>query len=554
MWRGANWIGAAALAFSSVTLSAPAHAQDLDAPALGYNLAALRDWSAAQPFIDLMRTARPWVGNREGAWGAVNHKELVARGVIGENGLPRAVPFDVEALVSILAWDKSDRVSEGLRAARAGDYVLRYRGDGDLRVSGDVRVTSQSTGEIRFTNRAGGPIIIELRATDGGLDALTLTRAEDAAKLDGGMMFDPDWIAAIDDARTVRVMDWLAVNVDPASKAAQRVKSATAREIVTLCNLIGADPWVSIPNHWREARVRRFAREMRDTLDPNLSIRVEFSNETWNGLFPVHADLSVLSEAEWGARDPIGYGAKAATEMAMLWEEVFAEVATPKPALINVLSGQAANPDVLRQMLEASAWKHAEPERFSSPAAHFEEIAIASYFGAHVLRGETNVRDAVAALDRGQLDVWLNAALIDPARQSSLPDAAKNWRAHADLAAEFGMRLVAYEGGQHLQPVAHNLSAEDLHRLMSALADYMRGEAIAGHYATAWELWMEIGDGPFMHYNDVSAPSLHGVWGARSYVGDETPRAAMLDKLNAEASQAGVLPRCDCYSGARDQR
>ncbi|WP_417250395.1 hypothetical protein [Celeribacter sp.] len=547
-------MGAGLICFAGV--AAPAHAEasgvGLDAPALAYNLAPLRDWEAAQPFINLMRTVRPWVGNAGGTWGAVSHSDLREAGVFDASGWPRFVPEGVEALVSILAWNSDEGTLDGLKASRAGDYVLRYRGAGALTVSGDVRVTKRAGGEIRFTNPEGGPIILTITETDPAgegdwLRDITLMRAEDVPLYEVGAVFDPDWVKAIRDARVLRFMNWLGTNVEPTRGGYEEFRPATAQEIVALSNHVGADPWITVPHYWNETQTRAFARELRDGLDPTLTLRVEFSNEVWNGIFPVHQWAKRAAQAEWGEEATLGYAAKAATEMALLWEEEFAARSGPKPALVNVLSGQTANPDVLRQLIDGEAWQSAEPSRFAPPASVFEEIAIASYVGGQIMHGPENGRAALAALDRGGLSEWMTERLFDADQEGGLVRAHANWQAHADLARARGVKLVAYEGGQHLMPAGTGLEREDVDRLTAAIGDYLRSAEMANVYAEMWERWMDLGAGPFMHYSEMSRPSRHGHWGLRAYTGDASPRVQTLDRFNAEASAARVLPACDCY-------
>jgi len=55
-------------------------------------LAPVTDWSVQQPFLDIMKTARPWLGHRPGQFGGMEYEELVEGGHLDPNGWPRRRP------------------------------------------------------------------------------------------------------------------------------------------------------------------------------------------------------------------------------------------------------------------------------------------------------------------------------------------------------------------------------------------------------------------------------------------------------------------------------
>ena len=62
------------------TQAQAAHA--MDNPALAIGLSGVADWSTQNPFIDLMKTARPWIGHRPGQHGGMDFEALQAGGYI----------------------------------------------------------------------------------------------------------------------------------------------------------------------------------------------------------------------------------------------------------------------------------------------------------------------------------------------------------------------------------------------------------------------------------------------------------------------------------------
>lgn len=534
--------------------------EGLDNPTLAYNLSAPRDWGSAPPFLDLMRVARPWVGHAGPTWAALKHEDLVARGVFDADGWPTRLPDDVTAIGTIFAWDAN--AIEGVAATRQGIYELRYEGAGEITLKGDAEILSRGVGVIRFANRRGDYIGIDITATDPRgtgdyIRNMTLVRSEHVALFNAGGVFSPAWLAHIKDARQIRFMDWMDTNGSTLSgwSGMQRDTvrgmgwGVSAEMMVRLANEIGAEPWFTIPHGATPAFNRAFATYVRDHLDPRLSVRVEYSNEVWNGAFGQHKAVKDAAQTAWGTPAVHDYYAKKSVETARVWEEVFGE-APPAQAtarLVNVIAGQAMSLDQVSRILAPAIWARMEPDTYVDPREVFEEVAIASYFGGHVLRDAKERADfsALLARDEAAARAWLGDRLRDPDQPSSLPHVMQLWRDQARLAHDHGMGLVAYEGGQHIHFSTGGRRDDD--PVTDFLVDYMRGDDMAALYAQAWDAWAAVADGPFMQYNAVSLPAWYGSWGARAFVGDETPRAQVMDQRNAVSPPWWRTTACDCF-------
>ena len=55
--------------------------------------------------------------------------------------------------------------------------------------------------------------------------------------------------------------------------------------IIKLCNTAQANPWINIPAMVDSNYVVQFATMLKDSLDSNLKVYIEYSNEVWNGEF-----------------------------------------------------------------------------------------------------------------------------------------------------------------------------------------------------------------------------------------------------------------------------
>ncbi|WP_349294646.1 calcium-binding protein (plasmid) [Thioclava sp. 'Guangxiensis'] len=515
-------------------------------PTLALNLAALSDWSAALPFLDLMKTMRPWLGHEAGNWGAQSTADLVEAGIFDENGWPTEIPDGLSKIGTVWDWTASSAADPDLAEQRAGVYVLEYEGEGTIQLRGDVKILSQEDGKIVFENVSGNTWEMLITATDPeGTGAyirdVTVVAQEHVDLFEAGAVFNPDWVALIDDARQIRFMDWMKTNNSSAVTAEDLVSgedrglsvTASVEDMVRLANEIGADPWFCMPHMADESYIRAFATYVRDTLDPALTVRIEYSNEAWNTMFSVNSWLSEQVASEWGlsgqeARD--AYYVKMATQSALIWADVFGEEAEER--LVNILSTQALNTWRTQRLLEAEAWQDSEPESYVDPATVFDELAITTYFGTNPLNSATTRAEILGLVNGG--DMAGAVARVIELTQAHLLSSAETWAAQAELAHAAGLDLVAYEGGQHIHTSfsTSGLSSAEVTALQQVLTDAVASTEMVDLYAQCFEIWTEIADGPFMQYVDVASASGYGSWGLYTSLMSQNDRATLLNELN----------------------
>jgi len=312
-------LGLAALALVTGLALASASAQSGDAPAPGVGLAApslamglsgIVNRTTQHPFINVMKTARPWTGHSAQVRGAFSTAALRAGGYLDDTGWPVALPDAARALESLVLTDQPEAATH-LR----GRYLLRYAGKGVLRVTGraDNLRYNYDTREIRFDYTPGdGSVVLRLRSTDPDdpLRDITIVHEDHLALHAAGAIFNPLWINRIADLRLLRFTDWQLTNGSDQTTWAARPtpqdatygwRGVPVEIIVALANRIGADPWVNMPHAADDAYMRAFARHMRDHLDPGLKVHVEYSNELWNAAFPQAIWAAGTATALWGA-------------------------------------------------------------------------------------------------------------------------------------------------------------------------------------------------------------------------------------------------------------
>ncbi|NBZ90150.1 hypothetical protein, partial [Stagnihabitans tardus] len=484
---------------------------------------------------------------------------LAAGGWLDEDGWPLAIPPGKVAVGTIWAWTGSAE-DPALAQSRAGTYVLRHEGEGKLSLGGDVEILSQRPGEIVFRNLSGGTMRLDITATDPNHDGnhirdITIVRQEYQALFDMGAIFNPDWLALIEDARVLRFKDWmktdwatssdLAAQADPANPS-YMAHGAPVEIMVALANQVGADPWFTMPAGASEAYIRDFATYVRDHLDPGLKVHVEYSNEMWNWGYGQTSWLLEQAGTAWATTDAarwLDYQVMLAARSALIWDEVFGAQAPAR--LDKVLGTQAGYFWLTERLLTAPLWREKDPEGYVAPSDVFDSLAIATYLGGATLSDAQMRADLLAQVraDPVAAAAWLTGKLMDPDYKQSVPQMVTWWQGNRAIADRYGLDLVSYEGGQHILHgwLVQGMSEAEQALLTGFLSDYMRSPEIADLYAASWAEWARLSDGPFMQFVEIDQPSKWGAWGLYTSLGDHSPRSDLLEHLNAtQASWFGT--------------
>ena len=538
--------------------SSPAVGTGLDNPSLAFNLGGVSYWSPQMPFLDVMKTARPWIGHAPRDWNGMSHDEMAGRGLLDAEGWPTAIPAGMQSIGTIWAWKGQPEAA----ASRQGVYVLRYDGTGRIRLGGAATLLDEQPGRIVFRNDTGSSFALDIVATDLAgtgdyIRNISIVRQEYVDLHEAGAIFNPEWLALIADSRQLRFMGWMATNNSKLSEWIDRPALGDAmwtldgvplEAMVQLANETGADPWFTLPISANEEYIREFAAYVRDHLDPGLKALVELSNECWNWNFRQKHILAKRALADWGVSDPAGYYVRTATRMALIWDEVFR--AEARTRIVKVLAGQGPNPYLTEQLLSAEGWFRAEPDVAVAPATVFDAFAVATYFGGKTVRAAGMRAELLAAIRDGKADAqaWFAGRLMDPDYAHSVPQVAGFLQRQKAVVSRYGLDLIAYEGGQHVHHSfrVKGIPKEDLETLQRFMSAFVRSKHMADLYAELWKVWQSVGDGPFMQFVDVSNDSKWGSWGLVTALGTATPRSERLFALNRTTPawwEEDALPR-----------
>ncbi|MCF3972230.1 hypothetical protein [Paracoccus salsus] len=527
---------------------------------VAFNLTGVNDWSPEQPFLDVFKTARPWIGHLPGQWGGFDAPKLREAGYLDVSGWPLRMPAEVTHLSTlILTGLDKDMISA------AGRYVLRYRGTGRIELGGRARNISHDEGRIAFDYRPGaGSVTIHLRRIDADdpIRDITVVRQDRLALADAGQIFNPDFLARLRGAEVLRFMDWMRTNN---SSLAEKSDLPTMRDyvwstergvppevMVALANELDVDPWFTLPHLADDDLVRSYARRVRDNLESGRRAWIEYSNEMWNLAFDQRQWADRQALALWGAEGAgIQYGAHRAAQVADIWAEEFAPSANGR--LVRVIGTFTGWPGAEDEMLEAPAWKAADPDGWSPLAEHFDAYAITGYFSANLedperlarlrralqdSRAEAERRAADQGLAGEARDGFVHDHRFDSAIEKALielrdgglsgsREGSVEWVVdrlfshHRRAAARFGLEMVMYEGGSHVVASGAAANDEELTDFLIAL-NYAPG--MGDLYRRLLEGWRRYSDQPFNFYTAIGGPSQYGSWGVLRHLDDVNPR------------------------------
>lgn len=547
----------------TVAATGPVYSELVSKPSLAMGLNGIADWSVQHPFLDMMKTARPWVGHKNDQWGAFDADAIATGGYLDEFGWPTRLPEGARAVEAFILTDQPEGAT-----ALAGRYVVSYEGSGEVVVGGRAKNVTRGAGEVRFDYTPGeGLVALAITKTDPEdyIRNIKVYREQHADLVDAGVTFNPAWLARIENLRSLRFMDWMATNGSISSTWSERAnlddysyvrRGVPAEVMIELSNLVGADPWFNMPHMADDDYMRAFAELTKKTLRPDLRAYVEYSNEVWNFIFPQAVYAQEQAKERWGrkAGDDAWmqfYGMRSA-QMSQIWTEVYGDQAPERlAAVIGTHTGWLGLEEA---SLNAPLWVEEDPENNWAPYVYFTDYAITGYFGYEMGSDEQApavlewieesarlaVNDAaVKGLTGAELDAYLAEHKYDGANQQvdrALRDGSVKelieviFPEQAQVADDYGLRLVMYEGGTHVA-VSGEWSANET--LIDFFKEFNYSTRMAGLYSDILQGWKDANGTLFNAFVDVAKPSQYGSWGALRHLQDDNLRWDALMDFNA---------------------
>lgn len=467
---------------------------------LGVNMSTINWWDGNRPFSNLIYGSSWQMRNPE-----TGKYEEIPASLLDANGWVKSVP-------------RGYRVVRGLSVPLVGsNFNCRYSGDGKINIEGKaVSHTVFSRGETRFTLKTTYPepsaatISYEPRSTDyvRDIDCREIGAAADTA-------LAPEFMSALAGFEVLRFMNWqIAASENTAVSWANRNRpgggdylkrdGVPVEFIVETANKSGADPWITMPWNADDDYIARFATYVRDHLLPGRRVYVEVSNEVWNSNYG--ASRQACSEAK-NERLPAASGdapcsleryAEKTKQVMKIWSAVFAKRMN---RLVRVASFNHASPYWSNAMLG-----------YQGLSKSIDAVATAPYFGNDLTNASS--ADQILAALPAKADEAISLALQQK-----------------EIARKYGLRYIAYEGGQHV------VLPDDVPLLKKVERD-PRIYDVYAYFLCAWR--DRVGDNLNL-YNLVGFTSQYGAWGLSEYAGQPLSEAP---KLRAVHDLAGIERAC----------
>lgn len=384
------------------------------------------------------------------------------------------------------------------------EWVMLYDGVATLNMFNCTTLTT-APGRLTF-KRLNGVNAVDITALGSPLPTnfRFMRVADEATYLT--QPFRQDFLDRWASIGTFRYLNWTRVGnvvegspnwADRPTPSLQHTKySEVALEwIIAHSNATGADCWVTVPHIASDDFMQQMAILFRDTMTAGQRVYVEFSNECWNYGF---AQATYCYNRGQDSTDPIvqsyasepytaaavWYG-KRTKEMFDIWSTVFAG---QMHRLVKVVGLHAV-----------SSWGETA---FLYPglAEAADAVALAPYLGG----GYGSIPG---------IELETNAQIVD--RLNDDIDGGLRPTVQGKVAlhrATKGLRVVAYEGGQHLYPPG---SAEGPinDKFIAVNRDPLIGPWVTA-YMTAWH---QESDDLFCWYKTTSSFSRYGYWGLREH-------------------------------------
>ncbi len=494
-------------------------------PGLGINLTQVADYNREWPFVDGFKTARPWIAQQQGSpWGQGPALQVDSAGWI--------TSLQPGQYAETIMFDNA--LNDAQANYPAGQYTLFYDGSGTL--SFDLQsatIVSQTPGQMVVNVPSGmnGIYLIE-SATDPtnpirnirfilpGFESTYQTQP-----------FHPLFLQRLQNYQVLRFMEWMITNGSTVQNWTDRAqptdytyswRGVPLEVMIQLANTLNVRPWFNIPAQATDGYVHQFAALVQQNLNPSLSFYLEYSNETWNTTFSQSSYIEAQGLALGFSSSPTLNGADYTAYRAVQIFNQFQAAVGNSGRMIRVIASEAAN-----------SWLSNQTLQFHNAYASADVLAIAPYFncddtatGGFGVLGDPSTEDQVAAMSIDQVDSIQLAHINNCALQQM--------QSNSVVAASYGLKMVAYEGGQSL--VGYN-GAENNDTMTALFGSVNRGAGMGPLYAQYLQNWVSAGGDMFLHYSDMGGYAKYGNFGTLEYQDQDPSTSPKYTALMNFASQ-----------------
>ena len=474
--------------------------------ALGINITKPSYWSTEWMFVDLVKRAgngkgQMWVtlcDGCNGQWWDTEEQDALE---LDPAGWPLSLPspsdpnHDFFAVGTILLSNMEGKYP-------AGDYIVLFDGEGELSFQWDGEIDHSQTTPGRMVLTVTTPdhgIFMRINATNpdnpirnirvimpGGICGDITHYAldpqacnEDYQSLESlhqSLWFHPLFLQRLSPFASIRFMQYLDTVTSQITQWQNRATPSLAswaqdhgaplEGALALANTLNLAPWLHLPARVDDEYAIEFARLIKHMLNPNLDFYLEYYNEVWNSAWPFGINgawIQAQGEAQW--TDPnqhwyqkkINWYGKRSAELCALVKQEFGVQADRVKC---VMGGFAANDWTTRQALNCPL---AVADGLSACHQQMHGFAIGPYFGGYLQDNDlhSGILNWLAEPDGGLSKLFnelefgelydddLGGEQAAP-QGGALKQAQDFIASHQDITLSTNLKMLAYEGGQHL--------------------------------------------------------------------------------------------------------
>ena len=536
-------------------------------PRLGTNVGSLDKLTSSVPFTDIFKISRGWFTSCEFDWqgGRAIDPDCTRQNSFNTRE-QKLLDLDANGWVKSLPTPQQSPVFTSVSSTWVlpkhfplGRYVVLYKGQGTIKVTGDLKVVVNAAGHLEFdllSPKRNLRLSITATNPQNYIREIHVVpkRNEHNYKR---QVFNPDYIRRLAPMQALRFMTWSNTRGNDATEWYQRSvpssahysgdKGVPAERMIDLANAINATPWLSVPYKASDDYMRQYARMVKNRLRPKQKVYLEYSNEMWNTIFPGTTYAARKADKLWHFpyknKPPYqrrvamatNWYAKRTVEMCNIWKQEFGN---QRNRVKCVLSAQSAVTWVGKETLDCPLWKEA-----GGCGKYVDAFAIGPYFGDYIARLEhrPEVKQWTHDRDGGMQRLFQEIEQGGVLKKGHPGGAiALTLGQYVDqnkkLADKYGLELLAYEAGQHLirydpphtvkDPAVLNMfmRAQKDPRMQSAYQRYLSG-------------WAQHGGGLLMHFYGIGELSKQNFFSMLDHTGEpSTPKyAALMQYLGAPA-------------------
>jgi len=474
---------------------------------IGLNLTEQKYYNKFPVYTNIMNLSQEWKSIKSTGWGASSSAIIP----LNKNGYPAVnIPYNdgvnpesvLQAMVVIG------------NVYASGIYHLKYEGTGEIKIKNNgsttfnvpnvhhpITIDSTASIALRITQSDASDPVRNIKLIVPG--ALSTYQA---------VPWHPRYLSLLNKERfsCIRTMsvqgingaklkDWSDRSTPDTYTQTKSIYGGLCYEhIVDLANITGIDIWINIPHTANSAYLDSLAHLLKNKLNSDRKVYVEWSNEVWNGVFQQYHD--VKDTAVILGLDPSNPHRARGLYLALKSAETFRkfEDVLGDDKVINVIASQ--NTTEGNMIMDG----------FIDPAINTygtypEVYATAPYFGYRVpadLYSEFGVNVTVnQVLDSVEVNLF---------------KALKRMEKGVKFGKSFGLPYIAYEGGQHISPPISikNSPVNGYANYGALLADVNRQPGMKDLYCQYWEHWYNTNPGNlFVHFSYRGSYGGYGSWG-----------------------------------------